>query len=262
MVVKITSKSKTVEHLLTYSIISTVVNTLLSLSLIKYTYDQFNELVLTRVIAVVNQYPIVSQYLSTIDALVNDKVLGLFDTLLALPVKYYNATVNFANSKVKAINGYYFNWLNFYLPKSAKISYPTNSNGLLESFDITNKFVVAVKTLLVTSSNELSNYLIKTYQQQYDTDKTTGYTKRAVVILNVAKAIANDVNNNYVSLLKVQTQDYVNDFTTQTKTKADTFISDAKQGIPSFIKSAKAEASSTPLAEAPKLVVPPVSASA
>lgn len=267
MAVKITSKSKTAEHLLSYSAVSMVVNTLMGFSLLKYVYDQFNELVLTRLIALMNKFPMVLNLLTSVDAFANDKVLAAFDLALEIPVKYYTGLKSYANGVVKSANKYYFGWLNFYLPKSSKLSYPTNDNSLLETYDITNKFALAVKHLMVVNSNALSNYLISTYQQQYANDKTAGYTKRVVVLYKVSKTIADDVNKNYVNPSKIQTQDYVNDFTTQTKNKADTFISDAKQGIPNFIniKVTATNSASGPLAqttEAPALVAPPVSASA
>lgn len=241
MTVSKTFTSKSVSHIASYSVIKTLSDYVLSLSLLNTIYQQlaayaslFNEKVISLNVTVVN-------YLTLIDDKVDTLVLSKVDKAIAkspdlspyYPSTVYASVATKLNEKVLSpINSKYYNLGDKFLPATLTENKPlfkiheltegsktSITSEIVKFFKISNEFLSRFQAYITSKSNTLSDEVISTYNKEFEKLAEEGnyYYKSGQASYNASLSLINNVNSSYI-------QPYVN----ETKKKADTFITDTK----------------------------------
>lgn len=125
---------------------------------------------------------------------------------------------------LKPVNEYASTTVDKVLPKvkeAGETAQAEVSNELHKSIEIVNDTLNRSKHLISAKSNEISNSVISTYNQKFDSAATENYfVKVASASINTGVTLIKSVNLDYIQPLKETTQTYAQEATAPIKEKA------------------------------------------
>ncbi|EMG48907.1 hypothetical protein SBY92_004306 [Candida maltosa Xu316] len=222
-----TFSSKTINHILNYSVIKYFTNLVFSISIVNSIYTGFILPTINFVNVNVLSFAPILSLLNFFDD-VSNTVLVQFDKYF---LEYPLSTLDsIGKTYIKPIDHKLIDLNNHYLKPIEKEGEETFYN----IFYTIEKILVNLKNFTFDKSTEIQKNLIDTYNQELES--TTNQQKNVLgknltASYNTASKTITKINDDYLTPLKNQTQDYVDQFTTQTKQRADEFINDAKSKV-------------------------------
>lgn len=139
---------------------------------------------------------------------------------------------------LKPVNEYASSTVDKVLPKVKEAGESTAteaSNELYKSIEIVNDTLTRSKHLISSKSNDISNSVISTYNQQFDAAAAENYyAKVASASINTGVSLLKTVNLDYIQPIKDTTQTYAQDAAAPVKKKAQEIseaVAEASNGV-------------------------------
>ncbi|CAH6723510.1 hypothetical protein CLIB1444_16S00408 [[Candida] jaroonii] len=212
--------SPTVQHVKSYPVVSSFTSYLLTFQIFDYLNTQISTL-LNSGIDFISKYPVVIDNVKLVDGKFNSLVLNTFDSIISVPISYYNVGKTKYETTFDTFNKYYFDTINYYLGISNE--YKFDGSKVYQFFKISNYGLLSSKDIVIANGKKFSDYSISTINKEIETlpKEIKSYPK---IAYNVLVKFYNDFNENYYTPIKNQTTDYVQDVANQTKSKADLYV--------------------------------------
>lgn len=213
---------KSVSHIEQYSLVKRLAAVVLSFSLVRAVYTYTVALANFLNHKIVPRVPYAERFLVFFDAKFDLLVLGNVDKAVAkaeeqqkkataLASTYRKRGEKTVEGYLKPVNEYALQTVNQYLPKAGGAS-AKGDTEISKLIDIVNDTFSRLKHLVQSKSQELSQSVVKTYNQEFDAVKEKNYyVKVALALVTTGFKLLKLVNKEYIEPLKATTTSYVSE---------------------------------------------------